>query len=169
MKGMVRRGSTRVPLVLLNTHQLKKSVYYGIQNALNSHKTGEIQPGLKFFYHEEIDTGFAKQLVAENLIIDEKKNKEHWERIGGRPNEQLDLEVYAYALALMYGVGRMTENDWAILFEREAIDPAEIDLTPLEKLARIAEEPKTPTVKTPIDTTPSWMQKMIDYPSGKDS
>jgi len=167
MKGMKQRATTRVPLILLNTHELKKAVYWGLQNALNCYDTGEILPGLKFFYHEEIDTGFAKQLVSENLIIDEKKRREYWERINGRPNEQLDLEGYAYALALMYGFSRMTDADWSALFKREAIDPTEIDLTPLEKLARAPEEPITPAKKTPIDTRPNWMQKMIDYPSGQ--
>lgn len=167
LKGLRKRTEQRVPLVLLNTHQLKKAVYFGLQNALNAYELGEVQPGLNFFYHDEIDTGFAKQLVAENLVIDERRRNEYWERIAGRANEQLDLEVYAYALALMYGFNRMTDADWTALFTREAIDPTEIDLTPLEKLARVKDEPVTPKSKKPIDTRPSWMQKMIEYPDNQ--
>ena len=162
LKNRAQKTEHRIPLTLLNTHQLKKAVYFGITNAIESYKTGTLQPGLKFFYHDQIDTGFAKQLVAENLIIDDVRGTEKWERIASRPNEQLDLEVYAYALALMYGVNRMTDADWTVLFTREAIDPTELDLTPLEKIARA--EPATPAPRRTADTRPNWMKKLADYP-----
>lgn len=167
LKGIRKQTEHRVPLTLLNTHQLKKAVYFGLTNALESYKTGELQPGINFFYHDQIDTGFAKQLVAENFIIDDTKGTERWERIASRANEQLDLEVYAYALALMYGLNRMSDDDWTALFTREAIDPTELDLTPLEKIARLPKEPATPAPRNTPDTRPSWMKKLADYPGNK--
>jgi len=167
LKGLRKRTEQRVPLTLLNTHQLKKVVFFGLQNALRSHAEGQLQSGVNFFYHEEIDSGFAKQLVAENFIKDDIKRKEEWVRIASRPNEQLDLEVYGYALALMYGLNRMTESDWTALFTREAIDPTEIDLTPLEKLARVQSEPETPDRPVRPDQRPSWMKKLANYPGNQ--
>ena len=61
----------------------------------------------------------------------------------------------------------MTDADWTALFLREAIDPTEIDLTPLEKLARVQAAPVTPDRTKRADQRPSWMKKLAQYPGNQ--
>ena len=86
--------------------------------------------------HGGLDSDHFVQLTNESLSIDPLKDKEDWVKLG--PNEQLDLAVYAYAGALMFGLTRMSEANWKALFEREAIDPALVNMGPLERLMETA-------------------------------
>ena len=160
-------GTRRVPLTLLNTHVLKKAVYQGLQNALRAFDQGEIGPGLHLFLHEEVDLEVCRQLTAEALIKDAKRGTERWDRINGRANEQLDLVVYNYAMAISLGMLRWSADDWAGIFHREAIDPVAATLGPLEALMRQAVTEALPeqdltVARQPGRTAhvPDWLRAM---------
>ena len=169
-----RDGATalRVPLTLLNTHKLKKYVYSALDNALMAYDAGTVGEGLHLFFHDEIEAEFTQQITAEQLIVDPVRNHEKWVKTASRPNEQLDLAVYNLSLSIQFGLFRMTTDDWETLFLREASDPATLDLTPLELLAR--EEADTPAPlprqsdKDAADgpKIPDWLRRQINMNKG---
>jgi phage terminase large subunit GpA-like protein len=167
MRGANARTTQKVPLLLLNTHELKKGVFFGLQNLLAANDAKALQSGYHLFLHDEVTEAQIDQITSEHLIIDAAKDSELWERIAGRANEQLDLCVYNRALGLVQGTRRMTDADWTSLFAREAIDPAQVDMGPLEQLMHAAAnpddgqgpdmsaEPITPAPRA----TPTWLNQ----------
>ena len=157
IKGGEGRILQRVPLTLLNTHLLKKTIFFGLHNAITAFDTGEITPGFHLFAHDELDRHHFVQLTNEHLKVDLLKDIEKWEKIG--PNEQLDLGVYAYAGAVMFGFTRMDDTDWNALFEREAIDPMMVDMGPLERMMH--EAPEVPDLPAPRPgKEPDWVTRL---------
>jgi len=169
-----RDGQTtmRVPLTLLNTHLLKKSIYVGLANALLAYDNGDVGEGFHLFLHDEVDSEFTRQLTAESLIVDKVRDHEQWVRNGAQANEQLDLAVYNLAMAIDFGLFRMTSDDWETLFLREALDSAAADLTPLERLARDESTAPAPLPRQSDKDAgdgrkmPDWMKKQIAMNKG---
>lgn len=130
-----RIDETRVDLTQINTHLYKKELYRALNNAIQSHADGELTPGRNVFFHPETDEGFFKQITAEYLYEDRKKDIEKWVKVqDGQANEQLDLAVYAMALADLAQISRMTHQDWTAHFTAQAIDPKTVNIGPLEAL-----------------------------------
>lgn len=166
------RTAQRVPLTIINTHLLKKYVYTGLSNSLTAFENGEVGEGLHLFFHDEIDAEFTKQLTAESLIVDKVKNHESWVRNHSRANEQLDLAGYNLLLAIHFGLFKMDTDAWERLFLREASDPATMDLTPLELLAREEDIAPAPLPRQSDKDAgdgpviPDWMQRLMAMNKG---
>lgn len=132
---------SRIILTQINTHLYKKELYIALNNAIQSHNDGELSPGRNIFFHPETDEEFFKQITAEYLYEDPKKDIEKWVKVqDNQANEQLDLAVYAMALADLAQLSRMTREVWTRHFTEQAIDPKMVNIGPLEALMH-ANEP----------------------------
>ena len=130
-----RIDETRIDLLQINTHLYKKQFYIALNNAIQSHNDDELTMGRNVFFHPETDEEFFKQITAEFLYEDRKKDIEQWRKVqDSQANEQLDLGVYAMALADLAQISRMSREDWTRHFTEQAIDPKTLNIGPLEAL-----------------------------------
>lgn len=142
----------RTPLFLVGTHKVKKEVYFGLAQTLAGIETAEHLPGSFTLEAEATETDY-KQLTAEVLLPPDpskSRKEEAWERQPvGAANEQLDLAVYARALAWSYLPDTMREEDWDRLIESRRRDPARDGELPLETLWSGAATPSEPAAGSP--------------------
>lgn len=109
-----RRNLGLVQLYLIGTHLVKKAVYWGLGQTLESLDRGELLPGAVMLEPEATERDFA-QLASEILMPRDPskgRQQETWEPVKGVRNEQLDLAVYAYALGTSFLYEGMTERQW---------------------------------------------------------
>lgn len=150
------RVIARTQLFFVGTHKVKKEVYFGLAQTLAGIETAEHLPGAFTLEAEATETDY-KQLTAEVLLPpDPSKGRkfEAWEREPvGAANEQLDLAVYARALAWSFLPDTMRDEDWDRLIESRRRDPARDGELPLESLwsapADAAAPPSAPGLGSP--------------------
>lgn len=129
-----RRVVAEVQLYLVGTHKVKKEVYYGLAQTLAGVEVGEHLPGSVTLEPTATENDFD-QITAEVLLPKDKakgRADETWEPLKGKRNEQLDLAVYALALAWSYLPDAMTQADWAALSAARRRDPQTAGELPLE-------------------------------------
>ena len=79
-----------------------------------------------YCHFPQIGDEFFKQLTAEQLVTRVTKGgyrKQEWQKIRER-NEALDTRVYARAAAIVFGIDRFGEKQWAQLREQVGARPA---------------------------------------------
>jgi phage terminase large subunit GpA-like protein len=163
------RTIARTQLYLVGTHKLKKDIYFGLAQTLAGLETGEHLPGAFTLDPDATETDYA-QLTAEVLLPPDpakRRKYEVWEpQPAGARNEQLDLAVYARALAWSFLPDAMRDEDWDRLIADRARDPARDGELPLEGLwsGRPAEtaDPSAAPTADPIPPPPS--QAVEDRP-----
>lgn len=107
---------------LVGGHEIKKTIYDMLHRGLDAATTDERAPWGLYFTADSSEDNF-KQLTAE--VFKEPRSRRPgalgwWERLAGRPNEQLDLVVYAYALAWSKGLERFGPSEWSQLMAARA-------------------------------------------------
>jgi phage terminase large subunit GpA-like protein len=160
--GKVKSRSGRyvtAKIHLVGGWAVKKTIYAMLFRAIAAQDSGERLPDGLYFSGDTPEEHF-KQLTAE--VFKEPKSRRagavgYWERVSGRANEQLDLAVYAYALAWDKGLERFGPTEWAKLFAQRAKPSHEAPL--LDFAAREAtKEPPHPlplAVEEPAATDPA--------------
>ena len=158
----VKRGATIWPV---GTHALKVDLYAAIRKTImgpdedgNRRVGAMVIPG-------DIDLAYAEQLTAEHLKKVETRTgivTWRWEKLQGRPNEALDIAVYARAMAYHIGVDRLTPEQWADhRAERFGIqdDGSQGDLfaASVAAQAKADEPPKRPTRSAPRRQGSDWL------------
>ena len=136
VKGRVgARTRVSLPLHLIGTHKLKKDVYFGLSQTLAGIDAQTHLPGSLTLPATATRAEFA-ELTAEVLLPPDpakRRREEEWVRQpAAQPNEELDLAVYALALAWSYLPDRMGAEDWAKLVAERRRDVATVDALPLE-------------------------------------
>lgn len=133
VKDHFGRVRFRVPLYLVNTRPAKD----WLSHALKAMAEGKEISGRIHLTREIVDQAYADQLTAEVLVTRERTGgrvQQKWERLKGRPNEALDLAVYARVFAYGawpngLGIDRLDRVAWtALLDERHAAPEAQRDL-----------------------------------------
>ena len=151
----------RVSLHLVGTHLLKASIYYGLHQALvSAENDGDVlEPGALLLSPDSVE-GDYKQITAEHIVEDVVRGRRvsYWDKPKHQANEQLDLAVYAKALALSFGLDRLSAEGWSKLFAERAKDTALADALPLERLMLSAEPPAGDEPVKPA--RPSWAEAM---------
>lgn len=131
------RTVARTQLFLVGTHKVKKTVYFGLAQTLASIEAGELLPGALMLEPEATERDY-QQLTAEVLLPPDPgkgRKVEVWERQPvGAANEQLDMAVYAWALAWSFLPDVMREEDWDRLIADRRRDPKRDGELPLETL-----------------------------------
>ena len=170
VKGENGKRLGLVPLHLVGTHLLKKAIYHGLNQTLAfaaDDQARTIPPGVILLEPGASEADF-RQLTAEVLIADIVRGRRvsYWDRQPkGAPNEQLDLAVYALALAISFGIDRLSAEGWAELHASRMKDPALAGAGPLEQLMIGLPEPsKAPRAPR---GRPDWAQKMIQINRGE--
>lgn len=109
-------GGRKIQLYMVGGHGLKKRIYFGINQGLASVETGRREPGA-LYLPAEADGEVCKQITAEYLkdVTIGRRRVLVWDKPKGVANEQLDLSVYAHAVATTYGLDRMRREDWDAL------------------------------------------------------
>jgi phage terminase large subunit GpA-like protein len=92
---------------------------------LESPADGEPYPA-GWCHFPEYGEDFFREITAEQLIM--RKNRKgfvrmEWELIPGRENHALDARVYARAAAMLAGLDRLKDTDWAALERMVATPP----------------------------------------------
>ncbi len=103
---------------------------------------GSEPPG--FCHFPEYGEQYFRQLTAEHLIARKTRKgyvKLEWELIPGQQNHVLDARVYARAAAMLSGLDRYRESDWAAL---ERLMPARVTEASAQR----------PSIPTPPTATP---------------
>lgn len=170
VKGENGKRLGRVPLHLVGTHLLKKAIYSGFQHTLafaaDDH-ADSLAPGVILFEPDATGEDF-KQATAEVLVQDVVRGRRvaYWDRQPkGAANEQLDLAVYALALAIAFGIDKLNAEGWQALFAQRAKDPALIDAGPLEQMMLgIPDSSKVPAAPR---GKPDWAKKLAALNKGK--
>lgn len=127
----------KVQLWLVGTHRLKYRLYRGLNQAVLSAETGRLEPGA-LYMEPDLTESDARQITAEYLTekIERGRLVRQWERNRWQANEQTDLAVYAFALAIGMGLDRMSAAGWEAFVARRARDAALEGAGPLEALMR---------------------------------
>lgn len=132
-KDRLGRVLFKVWLYGVGSHELKS----WLAHALKAYAGGAPIPGGLHLPRGLVDEARADQLVAEVLAQFERRDgriEQRWVRRSGVRNEQLDLAVYARAVAFGarpngLGVDRIAPDQWAALIaERHGLDPEAPDL-----------------------------------------
>lgn len=115
----VGRGALLWPV---GTYPLKSDHYSSIRRTIDGpDEAGAWSPG-SMILPGDIDLAYCEQLTSEFLDTVEQKSgvvMQQWKKLKGRPNEALDLAVYARALAYHLGLDRLTPDQWeAVRVER---------------------------------------------------
>lgn len=150
IEGKDTRGKTiKVALLLVDTYIFKKFTAWALRNLVTSAKTTPepmLIPGTVTYEDDATEEDF-RQLTAEVFVRDVNAkvgDRGEWQKL--RPNEQLDLDVYAQALAYQKGVTRWDQSRWAREFLARAREPGSSAEPPLLELAA---QPEAPVVGTP--------------------
>jgi phage terminase large subunit GpA-like protein len=148
-----RGKSVRAKIWLVGVHEVKHTIYAMLHRGLDAAAAGERQPWGLYFPHDASEEHF-RQLTAEVFRAPRSQRAGalgFWEKLPGRANEQLDLAVYAYALASSKGLERLSPSEWAALFAARA-KPAEdaplLDLVQRAVTAGAAERAATERAAT---------------------
>ncbi len=173
----VKGGRQRsIPLFHVGGHNLKKRVYYGINQGLASIETGRREPGAIFF-PPETPEWIIKQMTIEYLIpVTQGRNRTFvWDKPRGAPNEHLDLAVYSFAVATMFGLDRMDRDAWTAIAEqryRPDIEDAPMDVlwagnghaAPETTAQEVVKQVHNPGTKK---GTPDWVKTYREANRGK--
>lgn len=130
-----RRMLGTVQLYLIGTHLVKKAIYWGLGQALDSVARAELLPGVVLLEPQASERDFA-QLAGEVLLprdLSKGRKEETWEPVAGVRNEQLDLAVYAYAMGTSFLYEGMTDKQWDDFIAARRRDPADVGKLPLER------------------------------------
>ena len=144
IKGKDTRGRTiKVSLLLIDTYIFKKFTAYSLRNLVAGAALKEPQtlPGAVTYEDDATEEDF-RQLTAEVFKRPagaKAGQRGEWEKL--RANEQLDLDVYAQALAYQKGLQRWDAARWEAEFHARAKAPGEETEPPL---LAIAAEPASP-------------------------
>lgn len=172
VKDRFGRVRFRVPLYLVNTRPAKD----WLSHALKAMADGKEISGRIHLTREIVDQAYADQLTAEVLVTRERTGgrvQQKWERLGGRPNEALDLAVYARVFAYGawpngLGIDRLDRVAWtSILDERHAAPDAQRDLfAPVAKIEAPEASPPTSPLRPPVthpaslaETRKAWSRR----------
>lgn len=104
-------GSTQ--LWPVGTYDLKSEVYWALEQTVKGPDAAGQWPKGAFYFGDWADRTALEQLTAEYVADRETSGRvvKEWRRIKGRANEQLDLAVYARALARLLA-DPLSEADW---------------------------------------------------------
>lgn len=140
IKGKDTKGRTiRVPLLLVDTYVFKRFTAFSLNKLVASSLTDPLQilPGSLLFEDDATEEDF-RQITAEQFkrpVGAKPGVRGDWVNTERRPNEQLDLDVYAQALAYQKGVTRWDAERWEREFHARSRDPSEPLIPPLLALA----------------------------------
>lgn len=153
------RPDGKIQLYFVGTHGAKDRVYYGLNQGVLSADLRELQPRALLYPKEATQEDF-RQLTAEHIQRDDPTKRGKWVKPQGQANEQLDLVVYALALAVMEGLDRLSDEQWAERATARAPDLIEQQLTPIERAIRDAqaddgETPAAPPAPKPLTPPPA--------------
>ncbi len=146
IKGRDTRGRTiRVSLLIVDTYVFKKFTAYSLRNLVAgaTQKEPTILPGA-VTYEDDAEEEDFRQVTAEVFRRPpgaKPGQRGEWVKVEGRANEQLDLDVYAQALAYQKGLQRWDAARWEAEFHARAKAPGDDTEPPLLALAA---EPATP-------------------------
>lgn len=162
VKDHLGRVRFRVPLYMVNTRPAKD----WLSHALKAMAEGKEISGRIHLTREIVDQAYADQLTAEVLVTRERTGgrvQQRWDRVKGRPNEALDLAVYARVFAYGawpngLGIDRLDRVAWtALLDERHAAPGDQRDLfAPVarvdapEAVGTVQQRPSVTTARPPI-------------------
>lgn len=139
-----------VQLYLVGTHKIKKDIYFGLAQTLAGVEMGEHLPGSVTLEGTATELDF-QQMTSEVLLPPDlgkkpPRKEEVWEPLKGVRNEQLDMAVYAYAVAWSFLPDVITENDWDRLIAGRRREPSRDGQLPLEGIWSGAPVLAAPTV-----------------------
>lgn len=122
-----KAGSTQ--LWPVGTYDLKSEVYWSLEQTVKGPSAAGQWPRGAFYFGDFADRGFLEQLTAEFVADRETGGRivKEWRRVKGRANEQLDLAVYARALARALA-DPLSETEWRNLAVQRLGPPAEAQL-----------------------------------------
>lgn len=144
IKGKDTRGRTiKVALLLIDTYVFKKFTAYSLRNLVAGATLDPptVLPGSVQYEDDATEEDF-RQLTAEVFKRSPgAKPGERGEWVKIQANEQLDLDVYAQALAYQKGLQRWDQARWEREFHERAKAPGEPSEPPLLALAS---EPAAP-------------------------
>ena len=141
----LKRGALLWPV---GTFALKSDLYAAIRKTIaGPGDDGAWTPGAMILPHD-VDLGYCEQITAEYLQTVEHRSgmaTQEWRKMKGRPNEALDIAVYARAMAYHLRLDLMTPDQWQQLrHERFGSSGARQD-----GQAELFSVPVAPTVKAP--------------------
>lgn len=130
-KGRMKGSS--IDLFLVGGHNLKKRIYYGLNQGLASQETGRREPGA-IFLPPETPEWVIKQMTIEFLkSVSQGRNRVLvWDKPRGSANEHLDLAVYSFAMATMFGMDRFTMDHWQKLANSR--HKPDVEIPPMEQM-----------------------------------
>ncbi|MFZ3008559.1 MAG: terminase gpA endonuclease subunit [Phenylobacterium sp.] len=157
--GKDTRGRTiKVIRLLVDTYVFKKFTAYSLNALVRSgaQDPPAIVPGSVLFEDDSTEEDF-RQLTAESFrrpVGAKPGQRGEWVNLERRPNEQLDLDVYAQALAYQKGIQRWDQARWEQEFHARGRAPGEPLTPPLLALAeaqdaRAGELPTNPGAERP--------------------
>lgn len=140
-----------VDLLRIDGYVVKRYIAHGLQQFVASAELGAIQPAAILFEDDATEEDF-KQLTAEvfKRAVDAKPGtRGEWVQTGA--NEQLDLAVYAWALAYQKRVHTWDAARWEMMFKQRARLADELSQTPLEAIWSMDPQrvPKAETAPNP--------------------
>lgn len=110
-----------------------------------------------------MDAEQVKQLVAEELVtIKDRRGFARMEWQKRRPNEQLDMAVYARAALTVLGADRYGDRFWARLKEKALAPPPATP--PAASAPAPADVPMPPAVQGPVYDRPAGVQITVEGP-----
>lgn len=168
-----------VQLYLVGTHKLKKDVYHGLAQTLAGVEQGQHLAGSITLPEDATEADF-EQITAEVLLPADRsrgRRDETWDLPKGKRNEQLDLAVYALALAWSFLPYHTSQADWDRLLEGRRRDPTEAAALPLERVwngpaeappERPSEAPKTEQPPAPANGVRQALMRLAALNRGDD-
>ena len=159
IRGKDTRGRTiKVTLLLVDGYVFKKFTAYSLNllvksAALEAGDDGRppVLPGAVLFEDDATEEDF-RQITAESFrrpVGAKPGQRGEWVNVNRRPNEQLDLDVYAQALAYQKGVLRWDQARWDQEFLARGRPPGEPEKPPLLALAEAPPAANETTVGMP--------------------
>jgi phage terminase large subunit GpA-like protein len=144
----------------IGTWGLKSQVYGALRRTLKAARSSSEPPLGRMVFPAGVDEDFFRQLTAEVLVTDPETGKQQWKpRPGQERNEQLDMAVYARAMAIHLGGDTLTGDQWLAL-AAQMDEPADDIQRSLERLwqSRLAdddteEQPSEPAAETMAQAT----------------
>jgi phage terminase large subunit GpA-like protein len=170
IKGKDTRGRTiKVPLLIVDTYVFKKFTAYSLNLLVKSaQQEGEpppILPGALLLEDDSTEEDL-RQITAESFrreVGAKPGQRGKWVNLEGRPNEQLDLDVYAQALAYQKGLQRWDASRWEAEFHARGRAPADLEQPPLLALAEAPPMPASPKAELAANPSPdggkTWFKR----------
>lgn len=160
---LLKNGAVLWPV---GTFPAKSDLYASIRRTIEGpDESGLWRPG-SMILPGDVDLAYCEQLTSEYLASKEHRSgvtTQSWDKLKGRPNEALDIAVYARAMAYHLRLDLMTAEDWqALRVERfgHASDDAAARLGQGDffTVAIAPSAPVAPVSATPSDQEPRQMQ-----------